>query len=310
MAILDPYPAPGNPLTTLTQWEKLFARYQWSGIDGTPGGAGMQASLDPSNRAVKVATGAATVRGVRWECDAPASTPIPAADSQDRIDRLVLRLDRSKATAQEYVALKVLTGTPGANTPPSVTRTEDGIFDDYICQWRSAASGALSDLEDERSWMASDGIVPCFSYRRPSSGFGALMGELDTNKFRVGLGAGQFITFAEDTGNISLPPTGFWATSSGLTNAGQRLNGWVRVRMALTRTTNTLRTSDTDGSPLLATLPDALRPSVVEYGRASMSGRSSAELVINTSGGVTLFGLQNDIPVGGTLRATMTYPGA
>lgn len=310
MAILDPYPAPGNPLQTLTQFERMFARFQWSGIDGTPGGTGMQASLDPASRAVVVATGAATTHAIRWECDAPVSTPIPAASAQDRIDRLVLRLDRTKATPQEYVFLKVLTGTPGSNTPPSITRTDDGIFDDYICQWRSAASGALSDLQDERSWMATDGIVPCFSWRRPSSGFGSLMGELDTGKFRVGLGAGQFITFAEDTGEIALAAGGFWKISPGLTVAGRRLNGWVRIRLALTRTTNTLHTSDTDGSPLLATLPASLRPNVVEYGRVSLSGRSSAELVVNTSGDVTLFGITEDLPVGATLRGSITYPGS
>lgn len=233
MAIIDPYPAPGNPLQTLNQFERMFARFQWSGIDGTPGGVGMQASLDTSNRAIVIAAGAATTRGVRWEADAPVSTPVPAADAQDRIDRLVLRLDRTKPTPQEYVFLKVLTGTPGANTPPSVTRTDDGIFDDYICQWRSSASGALSNLLDERSWMATDGIVPCFSYRRPSSGFGALMGELDTQKFRVGLG-GSFVTFAEDSGfgKITLDTSHFSHDSVPLEIA--RMNGTVYLQGIVT----------------------------------------------------------------------------
>lgn len=254
MAILDPYPAPGNQLQTLTQFEKMFARFQWSGVDGTPGSAGMQASLDTANRAVKVNTGASTTHAIRWECDAPVSVPIPAASAQDRIDRLVLRLDRTKSTAAEYVQLVVLTGTPGAGTPPSVTRTDDGIFDDYICRWTSAASGALSGLVDERSWMATDGIVPCYSYRRPSAGFGALMGELDTGKFRVGLGTGGFITFAEDTDYqvLTLDTTHFSQSSVPL--AAARVNGLVFI-------TGNVTCKISGGDPFgIAWLPDFAVP--------------------------------------------------
>lgn len=311
MAILEAYPAPSNPLETLTQWEILFSRYQWSGVDGTPGGTELQPTLDPASRAIKVAAGGAMIRGIRWGCDSPASTAIPAASGQDRVDRLVLRLDRTKSTAAEYVTLKVLTGTAGSNTPPAITQTENGIFDAYIARWTSAASGALTGLVDERSWMATDGMVPCFSYRRPSSGFGTLMGELDTAKFRVGLGAGNFITFAEDSGSVQLFAEGNWKTS--FTNVGRRLNGWVRLRIALERTVNSLVVGNAgtdNGSPLVATIPASLRPEIVEYGDYYIAGGRHGQISVLADGGVYLSAWNENIPVGATLRATIVYPGA
>lgn len=310
MAILEAYPAPSNPLTTLTQWEILFSRYQWSGIDGTPGGTQLQPTLDTANRAIKVASGGAMIRGVRWGCDSVQSTAIPAASGQDRVDRLVLRLDRTKSTAAEYVVLKVITGTAGSSTPPSITQTEDGIWDEYICRWTSAASGALSGLVDERSWMATDGMVPCWSYRRPSSGFGTLMGELDTEVFRVGLGGGRYLTVAEDSGDIALSSAQANWQERSPNCIGRRLNGVAYIDINLSRENTTVSAPLSDDGSNLIQLPANLRPVGRDRNFAvTLTGNRHGRLDVQAADGlIVLRHIDEDIAAGRYLRQSISYP--
>lgn len=283
---------------------ELFRLAIPDGVDGWPGSTAMQVTPAAGGTAVSVAPGTAGVRGFVIVITAAEQVPVPGADAQTRVDRVTLRLDRSANTLKPFL----VPGTPGAGAP-AFTR-DSNTWDLPLYQVTRSTTGALS-VKDERDWRDAR-FQLCESTNRPSfPRFGDFAFETDTLRLIRYDGATWRVWFGpEDTGEIALEAGGFWKISPGLTIAGRRLNGWVRVRIALTRTTNTLHTSDTDGSPLLTPLPPSLRPNVVEYGRASLSGRSSAELIINTSGEANLFSITEDIPVGGTLRCSMTYPGA
>ena len=310
MAVIAAYPSPVKDLTTMKEWEDHISRLQWSGFDGTPGGNAARASLDAANRRIVTQPGAALIRGLYRATDTAEATNVPAASASDRIDRLVWRYDRTETDDEDAVIQPViLQGTPGASTPPDIVQTEDGYFDIKVCRWTSAASGALTGLVDERMFLSTKGPVPCFSHSRPGLGIGTMIYEVDTGITRISDGSGWRIV-AEDTGSTSLNATGYWRTSSGFTNSGRRLNGWVRIRIALERTTNTLSTSDSDGSPLLATLPANLRPGIVEYGEVGLSGGRAGNVLVHTDGSVTLYSITSSVPVGATLRGTIVYPGA
>jgi hypothetical protein len=122
------------------------------GIDATAGNA-LAPSLDTGGRNAVVASGNIIVRGQLWRCDAPVSTPIPAASAQNRIDRLVLRLNRGASTSPTVVQPVVITGTPsGTPVEPPLVQTPAGLYDVPICSWTSTSAGAITSLVDERQF--------------------------------------------------------------------------------------------------------------------------------------------------------------
>lgn len=150
------FPLPGTTtVSTIGDWEDLFWPGMVSGV--IPGdGNEMAPSLDTSGRNVIIATGHAILRAFCKPISAPTAVPIPAASSQDRIDRLVLRLDRSQTVADNFVVPTVITGTPAANPQiPAFTRTPTGIWDLPIAYWTSAASGTRTGLVPELEFVAN-----------------------------------------------------------------------------------------------------------------------------------------------------------
>jgi len=81
------------------------------------------------------------------------STPIPVASAQNRIDRLVLRLNRGASTSPTVVQPVVITGTPsGSPIEPPLVQTPTGLYDIPVCSWTSTSAGALTGLVDERQY--------------------------------------------------------------------------------------------------------------------------------------------------------------
>jgi hypothetical protein len=152
----DAYPVPGiSAMSTVGQWEEFFHPAMGSGI--IPGeGSEMLPSLDDSGRNVVIQPGGAIVRAFYKPVSTPTYTSIPAASSQNRIDRLVLRLNRAASTAAGFIVPTVITGTP-APTPaiPAVTQTSTGLWDLPIAHWTTGLDGSLSALVDERLKISS-----------------------------------------------------------------------------------------------------------------------------------------------------------
>jgi len=154
MVIFDARPSSFTQLTTTADWEALMSMIgPAAAIDASVGNA-MNPTLDTGGRNAVIDTGNILIKGQLWRCDAPVSTPIPAASAQNRIDRLVLRLTRGATTSATVVQPVVITGTPsGTPTLPAITQTPTGIWDYPVCHWTSGSSGALTGLLDDRRLM-------------------------------------------------------------------------------------------------------------------------------------------------------------
>jgi hypothetical protein len=151
MVTYDARPSAFTQLTSVSDWEAICSAMACvNGIDGSFGSA-MIPTLDTVGRNAVLADGNVSIKGQLWRCDAPVSTPVPAASAQNRIDRLVLRLTRGATTSATVVVPAVITGTPsGSPTIPALTQTPTGIWEFPVSHWTSTSAGALSGLVDDR----------------------------------------------------------------------------------------------------------------------------------------------------------------
>lgn len=174
MVIYDARPSAFTQLTSTAEWEALAsATGDVSIIDFTVGNA-LSPSFDVPGRNIVIADGNIAIKGMLWRCDAPVSTPIPAASAQNRIDRLVMRLTRGATTSATVIAPTVITGTPsGSPVEPSLVQTPTGIWDYPICSWTATSAGALSGLTDERQYSIGGPNGP-IAFTPSMTGGGAL----------------------------------------------------------------------------------------------------------------------------------------
>jgi hypothetical protein len=171
------FPLPGvTTVSTITDWENLFAPGFETGV--VPGnGNELAPTLDTSGRNAVIDTGNAIIRAFCKPVSVSTATAIPAASSQDRIDRLVLRLDRSASVAANFIQPVVITGTPGSSPAlPALTQTPTGLWDLPIAHWTSKSTGALTGLADERYFAGNSdwhSLAPYQShFSLPVDGFG------------------------------------------------------------------------------------------------------------------------------------------
>src|SRR5580765_9011023 len=152
MVIFDARPSSFTQLTTTADWEALMSMIgPAAAIDASVGNA-MNPTLDTGGRNAVIDTGNILIKGQLWRCDAPVSTPIPAASAQNRIDRLVLRLTRGATTSATVIQPVVITGTPsGSPVEPPIVQTPTGIWDIPVSSWLSTSAGAITTLVDERA---------------------------------------------------------------------------------------------------------------------------------------------------------------
>src|SRR5215471_7101163 len=191
MVTYDGRPSAFTQLSTTADWENFMSTAGIADrIDPINGGA-FVSSFDVPGRNIVISAGQALIKGQLWRADAPVSTPIPAASAQNRIDRLVLRLNR------------------GATTSPTVVQPTGGLWDLPVCSWTSASTGALSALTDERILWALTPESPAGYY-----------------KIQQGPNAGLFINAANgylvaaQPGNPNTPETYHLAPLGG---------GWTHV---------------------------------------------------------------------------------
>ncbi|OLT12997.1 hypothetical protein BJF79_03600 [Actinomadura sp. CNU-125] len=310
MALDDAYPTGATQLETTAQWEAFVSSFATDGVV-----AGVRGEFAPylnfGARTAAMVTGAALIRGFRTEGASDTAVAIPAPSAQDRVDRLVLRLDRDSATAAGWVTAAVLTGTPGTSPqPPALTQTTDGIYEIPISRWTSAANGQLSGFADERV-IAAAPPVEFNSWARPSPslrrvGFDRTTGSVlwaDGTSWRV---------LSEDTGWINLQLSG--------ATAGPNANSWtnnvvsrvrlrdrqVHLRLAIRRWDDYgLGLDDANGSvPFI--LPSLYRPEVWEVGFGYHS-RSPVVVRVEPDGSVRIFPLETNLPAGRTIIAGANY---
>ncbi len=154
MVTYDARPSAFTQLTATADWESLMAA---AGVrDGVDQTSSLVPTLDTSGRNAVIAAGNCVIKGMLWRCDAPVNTAIPAASASNRIDRLVLRMNRGASTSPTVIQPVVITGTPsGSPTEPPLVQTPSGIWDIPISSWTSASNGTLTGLLDERQYTGT-----------------------------------------------------------------------------------------------------------------------------------------------------------
>jgi hypothetical protein len=178
MVTYDARPSGFTQLTTTTEWELFMsAAGVWDGIDATNS---FVPTLDTAGRNAVISAGSGLIKGQLWRCDASVSTPIPAASGQDRLDRLVLRLNRTATTSPTVVQPTVIPGAPsGSPALPPLQQTAAGLYDIPISYWTSHSTGTVDTLVDQRQYCGRNTVSMMSTYH-PSPANARLGIELDT----------------------------------------------------------------------------------------------------------------------------------
>lgn len=170
-----------------SRFRKLLRAAVPSGVVLQPGGGPDLRVLRTSDGDAAVSPGFAVVEGYGVEVDDLVSLEVSLNTANGaRIDRAVLRLDRSSRTISPYV----IEGTPatGSGTPqaPALTRT-DAVWDLPLARWtRGPLGGAIGTITDERQFSASAGAVAAASGNRHSAlRVGGLSWETDSRRLTV-----------------------------------------------------------------------------------------------------------------------------
>lgn len=295
MALDNAYPSSATQLSTMTQWEAFFVAGFGGSTGVVPGvGAQFSASLNTTGRTIDLAAGAAMIRGFYVNGSSTVSTSIPNADTQNRIDRLVLRLDRSSGTAGGWITPVVVTGTPAA-TPqlPALLVSPTGYWDLPVCHWTSASNGSLSGLVDDRYYLGSPTMRFNSGSRPPAApGLGI---ESDTGRIMQADGTAWSVFFS-DSGWKTWPYPSGWKTAGS--NPGYKLvtlgtDSYLKFAGHLQKTSGA--SFSLSSGVVIGTLPTGFRPSVTRYMplATQYTTDASARIGVDTDGTVTVQGPQS-----------------
>jgi hypothetical protein len=129
--------------TTETQFGQLFSAQNEFGVSGQPSSTDLKVTGDSTGMNVKVAAGFAIVRGFAFYSTAQETVTIAAANTNPRIDLVVLRL----APASDSITLAVVAGTPAAS-PVAPTLTQN-----------TAANGGVYEMEIGRVTVGANVVT-------------------------------------------------------------------------------------------------------------------------------------------------------
>jgi hypothetical protein len=135
---------------TADEFAEYFRRVLTDGIFN--GGTNLQVTADGTNMNVNIADGYAWIQGYMYKVYGGHTLTLDTADpTYDRIDRVVLRLDKS--LEKRSIEAVVLKGTPSATpTPPALTRN-DNVYELSLAQVRVIAGKSFIEgfqVTDER----------------------------------------------------------------------------------------------------------------------------------------------------------------
>lgn len=134
-----------------TEFAEVLERFFENGYFPDMGGKLEVKPTDPPKMAVTILTGGGWLQGYFYKNDSDLELTIRNADTtNDRIDRVVLRLDTVNA---RLITAHVLQGTPSASpVPPALTRN-DQVYEISLAQVRvnaGVSSVSASNITDER----------------------------------------------------------------------------------------------------------------------------------------------------------------
>lgn len=137
-----PFQAVDTTETQFSQWARHIASGGRSGVNGIPTGTELKVSANSSGMQVFVAAGQAMVRGHFYASTASETLAIGPANTNPRIDSIVLKLDPSVNT----VVLQVVAGTAAASpVAPTLTQTDSAVFQFKLADVRVEANTTTID---------------------------------------------------------------------------------------------------------------------------------------------------------------------
>lgn len=203
------YPIAGGAGVIEYTYETLMANAMSIGVvesfsDATANSAANAGLVygDSTGRKVKVAAGwSYMLRGFKWDAGSDVTVLALAANTsgKSRIDRVVLRLDRSTYT----VRLAVLQGTPGdAPAAPAVTQSTSttGIYEVPLAQVTITSNSgtglpsiAAGDVRTEYKYLMPRGSLGLSTWRSGSTQLGRFYQEWDTGRLFLGTPGGDIL---------------------------------------------------------------------------------------------------------------------
>jgi hypothetical protein len=154
------------------EYSRLFREFRNNGVVGSLGDSTLKAFGDSSGMHVKVPSGSALIRGYMFMSTAQETIPLVASEAQARVDRLVLELNVAAPLVADRIVMKVLKGTAGSSSAPSVTQTDTGIYQlsmALINVDASASSIAGNKVLDDRDFVGGDTGRWINNDKRPSN---------------------------------------------------------------------------------------------------------------------------------------------
>lgn len=249
-------------LETDDEWQTMTRLFSTSGVDSADGGAALTATLGTSPRQVSLALGGCFVEGrYRPRQAAADAVAIPAAAGSDRIDRVVMRLDRQAAEPEDVLKPVVITGSPAASPTAPAMLSNAQYTDIPLWQWRARSTGVLDQLRDERRFVGLTHVsaptdIGVLSTHQP----GSLWWQRTANRLTVKQDSGVYIVAAEDTGWVApAEQSGLYQSVASSPPLVRAKNGYGALAGAVRRITSAVGRGD-DNSPILRIQAD-LRPS-------------------------------------------------
>lgn len=294
------FPLPGvTTVSTIGDWESLFYPMAQSGV--VPGvGNELVPSLDTAGRNIVIGTGGAIVRAFYKPVSSSTSTAVPAASSQDRIDRLVLRLDRSQVVAANFVVPHVILGTPGSSPAvPALTQTATGLWDLPVAYWTSKSTGALTGLTDERDF-AGGSLSAGSSAGHHVPGRPGLRIDKDTGELLMSVAGTSWDTtiyYPDDPWETLQPLANGWSVDHTDAFAKAHLS---RDRTRVELVAGGMTAGTVDGGTVVATLAQKYRPRIshafLVAATATVAG-TSAFFTLNPAGVLACYGISHGASV-------------
>lgn len=282
------YPTAGGGSVTDNLYERLIGGQAGDGLIG-PATLPSICYADSTGRHVKLRPFRyAIVRGFLYSVGLTPLTLAIAANSsgRTRIDRVVLRLDRSHHWVRAYVHQ----GAPAVKpVPPALVQQESpSTFWELpvaTVTVPNATSGLTASAVKNISYYLAEPPVVGPAAGRPAASPGRIFRDVDNDRVYIGSENGTYQTIYYDTGWVSMAaPSGF-AVDGGF--KVRLKNGWVNLVIAL-RYSNVTAIAKTK-AVTLKSLPAIYRPSTTIYAPAFISStHHSTHITVSTAGAVVL----------------------
>lgn len=278
-----PSPAHNSRAVTDVEYEKIAARFSDDGVYGTPADTAVVAAGAGLSVNVRAEVHA-SLRGHAWYSGTSAVNLTIAANvsGSTRIDRIVLRLDRSTWTVRAVVRQ----GTAGSGAPALVQDLGDTGLYEIPLALVTLLSGAGTVTVARAELYTGARIRPASSStRNPNPVPGEMVYETDTARVRLWTGSAWTSVF-DDSGDVSVDsPLSAWAINGA--SVLQKRNGNVHLRLGVfERAAGTLAAGDQSRLPVL--IPAAYRhPNRDQYGLAYISGGVLGRIAVSSGGSDT-----------------------